>query len=266
MERVRTTLSLSSAGERVGMKPIPLGQAIGICLLLIILTRMAFIGITALLDIVPALAFVNAPLKQINSLTYLVAVPVGIGIYAWARASKKEQLLETITNLFHKRAGVLGIVIVSSLIVVGDFAPRIASYDPIQSMIGQPGEKGKLPGKAPCIGLLGCTESQHILGLDLNARDLFSRIIYGARTSIPVAIASVTFGLVSGTLFGLTAGYAEGWVDNVIMRLMDVLLAFPPLLLAITIVTIQGPGLANALLAIAIVSIPVYARLTRASV
>src|SRR5260221_14372295 len=157
MERVRTTLSLSPAGERVGMKPIPLGQAISICLLLIILTRMALIGLTALLDIVPALAFVNAPLKQINSLTYLVAVPVGIGIYGWARANKQEQLLETITNLFRKRAGVLSIVIVIMLIVGGDFARRIASYDPILSLIGQPGEKRKLPGKAPCIGWLECS-------------------------------------------------------------------------------------------------------------
>jgi peptide/nickel transport system permease protein len=133
-------------------------------------------------------------------------------------------------------------------------------------MIGQPGEKGRLPGRAPCINALGCPDVQHYLGLDLNARDMFSRIIFGARTSIPVALGSVAFGLFVGTLIGLTAGYAGGWLDNLLMRLMDVLLAFPSLLLAITIVTIQGPGLANALLAIAIVSIPVYARLTRSSV
>src|SRR5579859_3911740 len=99
MGSVSTPLSLGSTAKQERMKPIPLGQAVSICLLLIILTRIALIGLTALLDIVPALAFVNAPLKVLNSLTYLVAVPVGIGIYVWARANKKEYPIETITNL-----------------------------------------------------------------------------------------------------------------------------------------------------------------------
>jgi ABC-type dipeptide/oligopeptide/nickel transport system permease subunit len=133
-------------------------------------------------------------------------------------------------------------------------------------MIGLPGEVGKLPTKAPCLALLGCTEPQHIMGLDLNARDLFSRIVFGSRTSLTIGIASVSFAIVVGTTLGLLAGYMGGWADNIIMRFMDVLLAFPSLLLAITIVTIKGPGLENALLAIAIVSIPVYARLSRAQV
>jgi ABC-type dipeptide/oligopeptide/nickel transport system permease subunit len=104
------------------------------------------------------------------------------------------------------------------------------------------------------------------MGLDLNARDVFSRVVYGAGLSIQIGFKSVTFAVVVGTLLGLVAGYAGGWIDIVIMRCMDVLLAFPSLLLAIAIVTVLGPGLDNALLAIAIVSIPVYARLARASV
>jgi peptide/nickel transport system permease protein len=104
------------------------------------------------------------------------------------------------------------------------------------------------------------------MGLDLNARDMFSRIVFGARTSLTIGVASVSFAIIMGTMLGLLAGYIGGWTDNIIMRFMDVLLAFPSLLLAITIVTIKGPGLENALLAIAIVSIPVYARLSRASV
>jgi ABC-type dipeptide/oligopeptide/nickel transport system permease subunit len=133
-------------------------------------------------------------------------------------------------------------------------------------MIGLPGETGKLTGKAPCIHAFGCIEPQHILGLDLNARDQLSRLLFGARTSLTIGIASVSFAISIGTLLGLTAGYASGWADNIIMLFMDVFLAFPSLLLAIAIVAIKGPGLNNALLAIAIVQIPVYARLSRASV
>ena len=175
---------------------------------------------------------------------------------------------ETLKHILHNRSAVLGLILIGCLVSIAIFAPVIATYDPIQPMIGLPGETGRLPAKPPCIHLLGCPaeQPQHYMGLDLNARDIFSRIVYGARVSLVVGFTSVTFGIVVGTLFGLVSGYAGGWVDNVIMRVMDVLLAFPSLLLAIAIVTVLGPGLQNALLAIAIVAIPVYARLARASV
>src|SRR5438045_4205753 len=150
MESVNTTINLRSTSQGAGKKPFSLKSRIIICVFLIILVRIALIGLTALLDIFPVLAGINTVFKQINSLTYLVAVPVGIGLYKWMRIGNQDLLLETITNLFRKRSGVLGIIIVSSLILVGDFAPQLAPYDPIQSMIGQPGEKGKLPGKGPC--------------------------------------------------------------------------------------------------------------------
>jgi peptide/nickel transport system permease protein len=225
------------------------------------------IGIAAMIALIPQLDFITRILQFINNLNFLIAIPVGILLYY--REQSKDQVslfLETITNLFRNRSAVLGILIISLIIVVADFAPVIATHDPIQSMIGQPGEVGRLPTKAPCIHALGCEEVQHYLGLDLNARDQFSRIIFGARTSLRVGISTVMFSIVAGSLLGLVAGYAGGWTDNLIMRLMDVLLAFPSLLLAITIVTIKGPGLENALLAITIVSIPIYARLARASV
>jgi ABC-type dipeptide/oligopeptide/nickel transport system permease subunit len=176
--------------------------------------------------------------------------------------------LEALKNLFRNRSAIVGMIIIGLLVLIAIFAPAIAPYDPIQSMIGQPGHTGRLPAKAPCVHLLGCVaeEPQHIMGLDLNARDMFSRILWGARTSLFVGFSSVFFSIAIGALLGMVAGYAGGWVDTVIMRLMDVLLAFPSLLLAIAIVTVLGPGLQNALLAIAIVSIPVYARLARASV
>jgi ABC-type dipeptide/oligopeptide/nickel transport system permease subunit len=127
------------------------------------------------------------------------------------------------------------------------------------------GVKRRLP---PCIHLLGCPEEQpqHLLGLDSNVRDLFSRVVYGSRYSLYIGFASVGFAIVIGSLLGAISGYAGGRLDNVVMRVMDVLLAFPALLLAIAIVTVLGPGLVNALLAIGIVSIPSYARVMRASV
>lgn len=104
------------------------------------------------------------------------------------------------------------------------------------------------------------------MGVDGNVRDQFSRIIYGTRVSLRVGFITVGFAIVVGTLLGAVAGYAGGWLGDVIMRVMDVVLAFPFLLLAIAIVSVLGPGLTNAMLAIAIVSIPAYARVIRASV
>lgn len=182
------------------------------------------------------------------------------------KAASQNLFFETIKNLRRNRSAVAGTFIIGFLIFMAIFAPLIATHDPNLSMIGQPGESGKLPASAPCIKILGCEKPQHLLGLDLNARDVFSRLVYGARVSLVVGITSVTFAIIVGTVLGLIAGYVGGWTDNVIMRMMDVLLAFPSLLLAITIVTVRGPGLENALLAIAFVSIPVYARLIRASV
>jgi peptide/nickel transport system permease protein len=183
-----------------------------------------------------------------------------------ARATTENILLETLRNLLRNRSAVAGLMIIGFMIFLAIFADKAATHNPIQSMIGQPGEVGKLPGRAPCIALFGCTDPQHAMGLDLNARDLYSRVIYASRTSLTVGFSSIAVAVFAGTIIGLLAGYAGGWTDNLVMRFLDVLLAFPSLLLAITIVTIRGPGLENALLAIAIVSIPVYARLIRASV
>ena len=172
--------------------------------------------------------------------------------------------------LFRQRSAILGMIILGGMVLTATFAPVIATHDPELSMLDVPEEvalgiRRRLP---PCIHLLGCPEEQpqHILGLDSNVRDLFSRVIYGARYSLYIGFASVGFAIVIGSLLGAVGGYTGGWVDNVIMRVMDVLLAFPTLLLAIAIVSVLGPGLVNALLAIGIVSIPAYARVMRASV
>jgi ABC-type dipeptide/oligopeptide/nickel transport system permease subunit len=175
---------------------------------------------------------------------------------------------DALKNLLRNRSANVGLIIIALLLLMAIFAPQLATYDPLQSMIGQPGHTGRLPAKPPCIHLLGCSveEPEHLMGLDLNARDMWSRWVYGSRVSLFVGVTSVSFSILLGSIIGLIAGYAGGFVDNLLMRLMDVLLAFPSLLLAIAIVTVLGPGLQNALMAIALVAIPVYARLARASV
>jgi len=106
----------------------------------------------------------------------------------------------------------------------------------------------------------------HALGTDELGRDLLSRMLWGARVSLPVAFVAVAVGLVGGGLIGLVSGYFGGIVDLLLMRLIDALLAFPALILAIAIVAALGPNLTNAMIAIGIVAIPVYARLVRALV
>ena len=183
-----------------------------------------------------------------------------------SRAGSQSLWLEALGNLRRNPSAIAGMLVIGTLILIALAAPLVATHDPILSMIGQPGETGRLQAKAPCIPLLGCEDAPHYMGLDLNARDLYSRVVFGTRTSLSVGIITISLSIVTGTLLGLVAGYAGGRTEDVIMRLMDVVMAFPALLLAISIVTILGPGLTNALLGITITFIPQYARLMRASV
>jgi len=171
----------------------------------------------------------------------------------------------TLRRIFRQRSAVIGGTILLFLVLIAIFAPVIAPFDPDFVLLGTEDIKRRTP---PCIHILGCPEDQpqHILGTDGNVRDEFSRVIYGTRVSLFVGFTTVGFAIIIGTLLGALGGFLGGWVDNVIMRFMDVLLAFPSLLLAIAIVSVLGHGLQNALLAIAIVSIPIYARVVRGSV
>ena len=178
--------------------------------------------------------------------------PTGLWRGAWRR-------------LLRRKTGVFGLSIIGTLVVIAVFAPLIAPYDPTEVLIGKEDVKRRDP---PCVHLLGCDADtpQHILGLDGNVRDQFSRIVYGSRVSLALGFLIVGLAFSVGSLLGAIAGFWGGWPDNVIMRFMDVILGFPALLLAIAIVAALGPGLRNTMLAIAIVSVPAYARVMRSSV
>jgi len=170
---------------------------------------------------------------------------------------------DVVRDVLGSWSGRIGLFLTSVVVVMAVFAPLIAPYPPNKVLFDSATNETKL--EEPCVYLLGCdrSEVQHLMGLDVNGRDVFSRIVYGARVSLVAGLVSVLIALVIGTLIGVVAGYYAGRVDNVLMRIMEVLLAFPSLLLAILIVTVLGRGLFNSMLAISIVSIPVYARVVR---
>jgi ABC-type dipeptide/oligopeptide/nickel transport system permease subunit len=169
---------------------------------------------------------------------------------------------QTLQRLRRHRSFQAGIVLLTLLVLVAVFADVLAPYDPTTPL------DNVTPRDTPCIHALGCTSSEgdHIFGIDSNNRDEFSRILFGARLSLQIGFITTGFAIIIGTLLGAIAGYTGGWVDTIVMRFMDILLAFPSLLLAIAIVAVLGQGLVNALIAIAIVNIPIYARLFRSSV
>ncbi len=165
-------------------------------------------------------------------------------------------------RLFRHRSAQLGMFLLGVLLLAAIFAEQISPYDPVKQL------KNVKRRDTPCVHLFGCPaeKEQHLLGIDGNSRDMFSRIVHGSRLSLQMGITTISLAILIGGLFGALAGFLGGWADNLIMRSMDVLMAFPGLLLAIAIVSILGPGLINALYAIAIVQIPVYARVVRAGV
>ena len=167
-------------------------------------------------------------------------------------------------SFLEQRTARVGLTLLAVLLIAALGADVFASYGPTDVLIDKEVGATRLAG--PCINLFGCEGTQHIFGLDNNVRDVFSRVLHGARLSLQVGFLTVGFAIVLGSLIGAIAGFVGGWVDNLFMRIMDVLLAFPSLLLAIAIVTVIGPGLINTQLAIGVVAIPIYARVMRASV
>jgi ABC-type dipeptide/oligopeptide/nickel transport system permease subunit len=176
--------------------------------------------------------------------------------------TSRSPLQNVLRRLVKHRSAQVGFFILGFFIFIAIFAGVLAPYNPREVITNVK------PRTKPCIHALGCPtdQPQHFFGIDGNRRDMLSRILYGSRLSLEIGITTVSFAIIVGAILGAVGGFAGGWTDNIIMRVMDVLLAFPSLLLSIAIVAVLGPGLINALLAIAFVSIPVYARIVRASV
>jgi ABC-type dipeptide/oligopeptide/nickel transport system permease subunit len=177
---------------------------------------------------------------------------------------------DTLRHLLRQRSAIVGLTLLTFLFLVAIFADVIATHNPIQSMLelGEPVSRQRPETLTPCIHALGCPAErpEHYFGLDGNVRDTFSRVVHGSRVSLYVGFVTVGFAIVIGAAIGAIAGYAGGRTDGLLMRLMDVVLSFPSLLLAIAIVTVLEPSLINAQIAIGIVAIPIYARVMRASV
>lgn len=203
--------------------------------------------------------------------------------------------------VLYRRSGQVGLVVVLFLILIAFLAPALATHDPNGVLIGK--EAGVKRRQAPCVRAVDSLPSlpvvdffrcdpgqpEHYFGTDGNGRDLFSRVLFGARVSLKAGIYTVILAVIAGVLLGSVAGYVGGVADNIIMRTLDVVLAFPSLILAIAInsalLTIaeesllarglsfmqrafgfQDIGLLTALISIATVSIPTYARLVRSQV
>ncbi len=171
--------------------------------------------------------------------------------------SRRARLAEFWYYFSENRGAVIGLVFFLFLVLLAIFAPIVAPHDPTAQyrdavLIPPVWQEG---GRA-----------EFLLGTDAVGRDMLSRLIYGTQFSLFVGVIVTTLSLVGGIFIGVIAGYFRGWVDTVIMRVMDIILAFPSLLLALVLVAVLGPGLTNAMIAIALVFQPHFVRLTRAAV
>ncbi|MFZ1815434.1 MAG: ABC transporter permease subunit [Rhizobiaceae bacterium] len=172
-------------------------------------------------------------------------------------SSRRRMLKEFWFYFSENRGAVIGLWTFAALVILALFAPFFAPHAPNE----QYREFLLLPPYWQEGGRF-----EFFLGTDAVGRDLLSRLIYGARFSLFIGCVVVSIAVTGGVLIGMIAGYFRGWVDTLIMRVMDIILAFPSLLLALVLVAILGPGLLNAMIAIAIVLQPHFVRLTRAAV
>lgn len=166
-----------------------------------------------------------------------------------SRRSDSARRLRRNWNRFKKnRAALIGLGLVIVEVILAVFAPLVAPYNPVKMDL-------RAARQPPSSG--------YLLGADELGRDVLSRIIYGCRISLTLGLVSVSIGLSFGMLLGGPSGYFAGRLDIVVMRFIDVLMSFPTILLAILVVTVVGPGLYNAMLAVGVAQVPLYARLIR---
>lgn len=167
---------------------------------------------------------------------------------AVAAPARLQALHETWRRLKRNRGAVVGLGIVLLYVTVALLADRLAPYDPTDGNV---------------LARLQAPSTQHLLGTDELGRDILSRLMHGARISLQIQVAAAMLAMAIGVAWGLVAGYFGGWVDDFSMRVIDVQLAFPSILLAIAIVTILGGGLGNIIAAVGIASVPQFARVVR---
>ena len=166
-----------------------------------------------------------------------------------ARTSRR---LNTLRRLAATRSALIGGSIVLVVLILSTIGPAFSPYDSI--------------AMAPAKRLLPPGTPDHVLGTDQVGRDMLTRLMAGGRQTLLIGAAPVSLSVIVGLMLGLVAGYYGGWTDNLIMRVLDILFAFPAILLAIAIVAALGPGITNAILAITVVAIPTVARIVRAPV
>ena len=169
----------------------------------------------------------------------------------------RHPFLDQMSQLWRNKTAVAGLILVSFFFMAAIFAPLISPHNPNETSLYD-------QLKPPMWHESGT--AKNILGTDDLGRDILSRLIYGARVSLLVSMVSVGLAFVLGTFFGSLAGYYKGKLDSIIMRIMDIILAFPYLLLAIVVVAYLGPSLRNAMMAIGITYVPRFARIVRGSV
>jgi peptide/nickel transport system permease protein len=163
---------------------------------------------------------------------------------------RQSKLKDFLSIFLQNKAALGGGIIILFYIFIAIFAPLLAPYDPFEINL----EEKLIP-----------PSSDHWMGTDDNGRDILSRILYGSRLSMGIGFAAVVFGAFFGITFGLVAGYYGKWIDSIIMRIMDVLLAFPGILLALAIISALGPSMINVTIAVGAYSVPLFARIVRGS-
>jgi peptide/nickel transport system permease protein len=180
---------------------------------------------------------------ELEATEITLEAPSGLWRDAWQRLKRNP-------------GAIVGFFFLLLFVVCAIFAPWLAPHKPLDQDLSLLGKTGIPPGPS----------SEHWFGVDTLGRDEFSRVLYGARLSLLVGVVSVSVGLSFGIVLGGIAGFFGGWIDTAVMRVMDIVLAFPGLLLAIGIVAALGPGLFHIMVAVGLTQIPIFARLLRGSV
>jgi len=170
---------------------------------------------------------------------------------------ERHPFFDQLEQLWRNKTAVAGLLVITLFVLTAILAPFLSPHNPVEASL--------YDQIIPPIWEEGGTWN-NILGTDDLGRDILSRLVYGARVSLFVALATVGIAVFFGSFLGAISGYYKGFLDNIIMRFMDILLAFPHILLAIVIMAYLGPGLTNAMIAIGIIYIPRFARIVRASV